>query len=911
MPFRSDLAKSKLFSRLSNERGVFGALFVVVALSLFFVLIILGIDTGRIKAAQSELRTKVDQICGELAWSPSSYNLSLRRYRDYLQKVVNDKVLQYGKIQNAKLIMPTMPASGGFNFKIGQEYNPNITADGPPYINTIKDFDDPALNMTGCVLEGGQDCNFQGTLFGDLTIPAPMQDNLVMAGNVVMCEVSVQVGTILLGRFLEDNEELVSVKSAFWTPLRGVNPIYNKDNPIQTSPALTIAIGTQLNTSPWDGRFRFSSIGNSPVDNQFRNRYDPFYTVNRNAPKHEPFAAASGRIYPYQDSANNYPAIQSISSIDNTKFGGANGINAQNSDINPSSELDSDITTQNFSFPFTAVAGEIVSDREVMLTACMNPLVLMRNTFVSTIIELASRHGQLRNMTEVLHINPMHRAKNMSYGGGGNSYLPNQPAQIVTFGEDIALPRYQIPYVFFNSGSNSNEYPEPELGWPYSVLGINTYSKSDPSGGWINPFSNNGVPGKGWIANNNPELASHHALVASQLRSCYHLYDGAYHSTLSPTKVGLQRYGRYLEFLSNFGFYPTGVRGLYSAPNSEEQWPEDIKNIKYSKVPIGGASQHYWDQCSPWGGVDSNCTGQNLNQSRLLTAAEVASVLGTTQLCPYNQNSLDPVNPLFSSVRINSGWGIGDNLKICPPSELKNASTTPYNGDTTISSYELRPDVGAVMRYALGLGNGGILPPPSDDDKVEAIRSPGLFPIINNGLTNKPFLNVNSNFSPASDAPYKFTKNELSTMLLVLHQPLTREQIDDLKLLYETYYKPQWQVTNNDRRVGRPIVIIYMPANEFDAAAAGVFDEVFGNAGASMNVPNSASSPVTVLNFSPFDEVWGPPCGPGNNPVPAGVTEVEIFRNYWQCMLLDSEAGIVAQAQRVFRERITRRELKL
>jgi len=106
----------------------------------------------------------------------------------------------------------------------------------------------------------------------------------------------------------------------------------------------------------------------------------------------------------------------------------------------------------------------------------MGSLALVRDTLLATIVELASRDGQLRRGTEILHINLKSET---------GSQTP--PALIAQMGDDIAVRAFQHPYLFYKTKYGSSE---------------------TLNGGWVNPFFWSGWPDPDTNAETYPNYAA-------------------------------------------------------------------------------------------------------------------------------------------------------------------------------------------------------------------------------------------------------------------------------------------------------------------------------------------------------------------------------------------------------------------
>lgn len=897
-------------TKLRSQRGVFLPLVAAVAMGVFFVLMILGIDTNKVRAAQTDLNSKLDVICGDIAHSPTSYTDTVTKFQAHISRLIEKHALKYSVIENVELIMPTMPGNGYFGFKSSVNFavsdlgggNPVDPASAATPVNCS--FDVGSIHIP-CVIRGSAYGNVSGNPIGDNNFPPNLWNNLENAGNSVGCIVNARAKTFLLGHVpgSSSDSNKLRAKSVWGSPLRAHRPIFDPTNETASSPGLTIAIGTEMFTSFFDGRYRFKD-GSS-----LRNMYDARKAQNFG------FKRVSGNpahSIPFSGATLTMPALNPLASTSIW----------ENTVATPSDSIDSldpgpTITNLNQLETGPNDAGHFAkpSDIESMLVSCMNPAVLIRNSFLSTMVELASRNGQLRNMTEILHMNPVHRDLNFFV----SPLVPNSPTKIVGFGEDLTLANYQVPFVFYHSGLNDpNEVPPPGTISGEDGLGFAPYKPSYNKNGWINPF--NGCGGGVSCSPSDPLWVEHHALIASQLRFCYHLFTGQIGSP-----KGLERNSDFQNFLNEPAYFPAPP---FTFPNvgGSPVWPA-----------IKTASLNHWDQECPWTGgntpnYDPACSRSD--GTGLLTAANVMSVLGTTQMCPYTENKIE---------RFPTGYEVGGRtINPCPLTE------DPYGARDL--NYELQPDVLGAVRYWMGANpfDGTIAP-------IRAISSPGIFPILDTSIPYAPSGIPAEPFCSAPDCTngaYSSNSNRNSHLLLVLHKPgFNRSQGNNLqgdsirqevmnKIGNEISTLRQMLADNNPPGSAlRPITIVYMPTTYYDSQFASDLGSAFtatDNGGPNGDTyftadRNGVTSPISLYNISPYDSFWGKKCGildqdlggveklsdaqvQSDGSVTTGDGSVKpqwkVFRDYWDCLLTAQDKSIVGIAYNIYAERILSRELK-
>lgn len=816
--------------RRCGQRGVYLPLVSVIAFALFFVLVALGIDTVRVKLAQSELRSKIDTICGELAHTPSQHGAALLKFRRFVNDLVATRRLRGARLEAASVSMPTMSANG-FAFRSAERYDANDHSNYPPLLGSAK-FG--ALLGTGnaCVLDSKADCEFRGDVYNLSGYPPSLWNDLQNAGNTVGCEAIGSVNNLLLG------ERRFTVKSVFWRRVNGEwpDPVFDFKDPIATSPGLTIGVATELFTEIWDPRFRFGDSARYSYSRSFRSAVDPLGRW---------LYAAGFRSFSADLPEEAYPEVDSNGApID--RFAGANSPSnsaalggVARKTTTQSTDPWADLQVADFG----TKDGPMPSDREALFVACMNPLILVRNTFLAAIVELASRNGQLRNMTEILHINPIHRAARFHVGAAAP--IVNHPTRLVGFGEDLARPAYQLPFVFYHSGAPSDEYPTAG------------FSKN----GWLNPFRD------GWAAPDSGtelEWRRHHALIAAQLRSCYHMYSGS-------GQAGLERLSDPFTFLDNDGFEPElTAEGDEPRYRPRQRWADfPLRVSPYEPPATTGAAPPGWDQACPW--ADGCNAPPDSSETRRLSAGELMSVLGSTQMCPYRQSSAQ----LFPGPEPTIAAAYAVDSYPCP--------LTRRPG--TYPSDELRGDINGFLQYTAGTG--------------VALRSPGLFQLRDPTNLTRPF--GTQPISAARPGPYLSSDNTRSAVLIVLHQPITDAEAAEIAPVIAAM-QPAGAELN-----WRPITIAYFPATREEAG------DISGMASAfNIDLTGDNGGVNQLFVFSPFDPRFGPPCNPDypSRGTLSAEAESTLFHDYWACLLSNSNNSIAAYAANIFHERILRGEIK-
>ncbi len=408
----------------------------------------------------------------------------------------------------------------------------------------------------------------------------------------------------------------------------------------------------------------------------------------------------------------------------------------------------------------------IMPERAEALVGCMNPMVLVRNVFLATLLEMAARHGTLRDSVEIFSINPTSRDYLMKRDPlAGHDLYPTSPVNVVPFGTDIAQRQYQLPYVFYDTGPFVSGGTSGTAYW-----GLN---------GPLNPFTDG-----------SPEFRELHSLIAGQLRNCFHLYH--------PGFGGLERFrdDMVTTMLDNQDFDPNPpFRFPTENPNPK------LKTTTYEPAPTPSGTPSgtpiatpfppaRWDQKINW-------TGETLSdlEKDFLNAAELVSVLGTTQPCPwpFDHSKLPTMNH-YSIMRQFCG----------KPPIASNYDATAYAGS-------MGDHLGA-MGFLAGLGQpffSGMF----EYQSIYALKSPGLFPLK---ATPTPFIATTPAAMPTAAPPPYFTggfysgvAHDASTILITTFQGVDLKDTAAINAAMTQIQARSLARYNTCRRV----VVVYFPAN--------------------------------------------------------------------------------------------------
>jgi len=384
-------------------------------------------------------------------------------------------------------------------------------------------------------MDNNSNCSLSKIVSGDYIGHTVLYSDI---GSYVHCEVKATVTEALPAPGWLRGKN-ISATSAWTRPVYSASEFNKYDEnslAFYEKPALTLAIATQMTTRVGDERFNFSDA----MANQFN-----------------PLVPGEQGVY-----------------------------------LTPTEE-------QEYSSEFKTYPPAVVSssDLDEMLVACMNPAVFVRNTFSSVIVELASRHGQLKKNTEIVSVNPKDKSATLQF-----PFVA--PTLIASFGEDLAERNFQHPFVFYPAGTSAF----PPLEGHGAPKGRDTGTSPNKAISLISPLTEGPVNDHPFYNLSQPDhqrIVAHQALIAGQLRFCNLLY--------SLNDSGGPRLERLpINSLEFVGEYLPDQDGYHW----NLQWPE---------------SDSFWDLANAW--VSSL-------DSKRLTAGEVVASLGTIQSCPYEESGL-------------------------------------------------------------------------------------------------------------------------------------------------------------------------------------------------------------------------------------------------------------------------------
>jgi hypothetical protein len=1001
---------------ISREKGVFLPLGAAIFLGVFVWVIVVGANTMLVKYASAKLKKRNDQICQALV---ANHLFAVEGHpvlafselfkSEFKTPIFGDRVT----ITRAWLVIPTMPVSGGgsedglpfnaYDYDSKERQVGNGAGFGIPF----EDFTDPlpVQDKASCKGIAGTnntnlDCSFFGTVFDrnivtdadeiDKYFPHKIWTNDLNANNTAGCILEGTVETFFSKFFSQ--EPTISAATAYWKPVRGhfIDP---EDDTIELRPSLTVAIAPHMTTESTDVRFRFPDDLEGPPEDPPPNA--PLFEWS--APSdYDPLAEFSpgtlGNVGLPDPSPGETPFIDTAAG-----FGAGDGRNFYETESMPTPDLTGDDDEYYYRAvmrthyrvynpprisPYEESAvwepdkddvpgqyEEILglgnheedgTDYEQMVTACMNPAVLVRNAFLVTIAQMAAKHGSLRNRTDYLIVGTQHQMPegdyDDTYGPGGvladglrkggadlPAPYPNPPTMLGPFGFDSLRPDYMFnvdtygvlgvfehPYVSFFSAYNDAPHVEDGVegkldldrfgpdkrGWIYPFL-TQPSDFSDPASMSLPNLSDVKcrIEDEGDVYNYCP----HQSVIANQLRSCQFLYNNKiivkppYPKTLVHT--GLIDSSDY-EMINNL------------IPDDNEGWDLECAWGALSWIMGNDTAS---ETCFCW---DAGGGAPALRPKKGgLIAFEIMSSLGTIQTCPYRQ---------YVDVDVDGFENTDGTYPPDPPDficQKPGYDVGIVNGEKGYSTRDdLRPDYEGLLRF---------LTRDSTVD-IDCIRRPGMWSVTKyDNFVGDLKYDVNSR--PSNEKPFdqrmdlygdgtswagwmdsyrdSYSKTvgsaddlTMSPLLLVTHRPPIRRTLDSNGNLDDAAYFDEVEAINKLLTDGdwakRPITIVFIPTTRYDHIEMVRFLNAFGILYTEVLGDGiTAFRHNRMILLSPFN-----PRETGFPDLEGTKTDAEIFQKYWLELILPHSTGgapnieynrsIYHRAERVFNELLTTTQRK-
>ncbi len=595
-------------SRATSSRGLFIPLLAVIALGIIAVIFVLGFGTSRAREVKQRAQRKVEDMCEALLTSAYLPRQAAEKFKKEIDELARNPI-PYFELNDAVLVVPTykdgeLPVIGTRSYESFRD------AGGQRIFNDCPmacSHSDPTT--CGCWVIGDVGANND---FISQNFAPTFWDQDRDVGNKISCFIKGRVRTILAG-----SSEVVA-KATYTLPVRGNFPSGGSD--ISDLPSLTIAVAPELTTRAGDPRFRFGSDPN-PFDQnrqdsaQNRRDLDPLSRFVMGGNTDSIFERMHGREQELYPLIPGEILLRNLRSANISKTTNGSGAPV----VLPPGQSDYN-RNQNYLLP----------DAAEISASCMSPVVAVRNSLVSTLVNLASNNASLRSMTRLAFVNPQNRnaANTFSY-----STIPNPPVVSINFGEDLTSRNFRLPFVSYFSGDLSNP-PPAQFGTGLA--------------GMISPFQSNltrlsSDPDPNYQANAQHYIDAQ-GLITSQLRDCFHLYSNR----------------------------PSFER--YDAPGLINDDFEPGEFIFRSKL---NSTVQNWDQACLW---QSGCS----TFSDGLTGAELAAITGAVQSCPFSDANYPGGACSKPPAPINSGQATYD-LRPDLAGLLHFVSNTPFAGTPVLA----------------------------------------------------------------------------------------------------------------------------------------------------------------------------------------------------------------------------------
>ena len=829
---------------LCSNRGVYLpllALFISLIASAFMVF---GHDSIVIRRKSLALQKATDDICYSAATSgiPMIQDTSAAAFINGVESLKNrianasaDPL--YGvKLSRADLFIPT----SGNTVAVAHIRGGAVTLTTRVLDKALSLTADENYAESKCHLDNSAYCKFFGDgdwlMNNSQEFPAGTWTSQVDAGNTVACVFEAEFDTMVSG---VQNLKARSAEQLF------VRTGKNADK--SSRPGLSLIIAPQTATHVDDLRFRFNSDGNDKMKTYFKfidpleNSVEMVSGVNSmTLPKSMPFQGFSEHtdtsvtpevLTEYELGNDSLAALRPVSQY-------CRAGEAYDCDLNDPSSCS------------RAPDSNCTRAVQELAIACMNPAIYVRNTFISSMLELSSRDGELRDNVGVYMANAastrLSAVAESEAGYNGDSAHdwslgPSTRATALWMkGHDLTSNYAQLPFATFRS---LGETDSP----------------------WVNPWQSNPLITKAETDDSYWKLADQQTLIANQLRYCGHLYANS--SGGSGASVA-----------SAFYPTPTGIRYLNNPTTSEFSAAFQSYNLRFE---------------------DRDAFPFTLFPRTELEGREQSTVDG------WAFSEQNPWNLPEKSLKGFIGLSLLGSVQSCPSPSLAGCQSVGYwdnaldaNG-VTLARADLEPD----LVGALGAST-------SDDTKSYPFASPGMFQLTDNqATTTEPFGgSFNSDGCQSMGRitrPYRNCSDTNSHQLLVLHTPPSDSQATALRDIVSNI---------RDRGQLVTVVYIPVARLHAEDEALQRLYKAFGfssRAKALQEQSGLFSDPILVL--SPYTVALGGGADYpfGRN---AGLPEWENFSNYWHWLInFDSNPreNIVEVAKKLFLHRVLKRKLQI
>lgn len=820
-----------------QNSGAYLILFAVLVVPLLAFYVYLSFRPNLVKELSAIVRQDVESLCGQVVGNAPLHGKAIQQFVYGVNRIQERVAARGGKVVAARLIAPTMEESGAFNLQDGVSVCDDPAGDLTK-AKAIVDVENlsSASNFSGSEGPSGYSFEFVGDpcmrrwntnrpvvpspdYLGAPRFPQDRMYPLLSAGNTIGCEVAITPKTGIFDYFFKKalsdpstTGSAIVARAMWWLPIRTfadseVDPALPNGG-LRTG--LSLIVSPYGQTSAANSRFYFDYAGEPLVT------FNSYRTIELRSGASIPPSTVPGGDIAVRTGVSTALAVPGAA-VSRPYYPGLPALT-----VSPRTTFDA-----------TATYSPLLPRKEDFLAMCANPATLVRNSFLRALLELVSRHGQLRTRTEILMAQPQSRSTGFQVShsspdpmvnegqfppsrvitGGtfdpDNHLLPiwnslwpapNPPTLIVKMNQDLRARQYQLPYIFYDggtAGATSGKEMPALFSKPFGRTGKVRTRFTQPfvgSSGWYVDSSYEALGTAG------EDLASYHSLVAGQLRYCFHLY-----SELAGSGTGLKADFLESKLLTDFSadnFLSVGGGAVSSTLALEPKtfaprWSAAGEIIAGERPTSGylrkGSSSSWEQRCTvPSGDGWRNCpgpatTGSPPSNSEGLNAMELVSALGMAQPCPISQKVTDGNFTDAAGVQSNTCW----------------AGVTLSRYDASLG---LRGDLDAALRYlnrAVRPGTGA-----SESNVSAATRAPGLF-LVDSLYTVTDYYNgkypipaAELQTAPANSSSTATPKEPSDTSIVVLytHQPISWTESRNLER--------QVKVLND---AGRPVAIIYQP----------------------------------------------------------------------------------------------------